>query len=118
MQRNTQINISHEKIPTFAQHIKFVMSKPYSKWYIIKLKNKKVGSIYLSLQDEIGIFIEKRFRNKGIGSKALQILIEKNPKSRFLANVNPKNTKSIRFFKSSGFKLIQYTYEVIPSDLQ
>ena len=28
------------------------------------------------------------------------------------ANVNPKNKKSLDFFKKNGFKLIQYTYEL------
>ena len=111
-QRSPQINILHKKMPTFAQHVKFVMLEPYSNWYVIKLKNKKVGSIYLTLQNEIGIFIEKRCQSKGIGSAALQIMIEINPRSRFFANLNPKNTKSIKFFKDHGFKLIQYTYEM------
>jgi RimJ/RimL family protein N-acetyltransferase len=72
----------------------------------------KVGSIYLTSQNEIGIFIKKSFQNKQIGNIALRKLIKKNPKKRYLANVNPKNKKSIRFFKNNGFKLIQYTFEL------
>jgi RimJ/RimL family protein N-acetyltransferase len=111
--RDNHVNISHRKMPTYDEHVKFVMSKPYSKWYIIKFKNRRVGSIYLSKQNEIGIFIKNGMQGKGIGKKAMQLLMKKNPRTRYLANVNPKNIKSIDFFKKNGFRLIQYTYELI-----
>jgi len=115
-QRGSSVNISHKKMPTYTQHVKFVLSKPYLIWYTIRVKNKKVGSIYLSHQNEIGIFTEKKFQNKGIGKQVLKMIMKKHPKSRYLANVNPKNKNSIKFFKKNSFKLIQYTYELIPSD--
>lgn len=117
LERNPKANISHKKMPTYTEHKIFVMSKPYSRWYVIKYENKNAGSVYLTKQNEIGIFIKKEFQNKGIGKVVLQLLIEKNPKSRYLANVSPKNLKSMEFFKKNGFKLIQYTYEMINSDL-
>ncbi len=112
MERNPKANISHKKMPTYNEHVSFVSAKPYSKWYVILYRVNKVGSIYLTSQNEIGIFIKKSFQNKQIGNIALRKLIQKNPKKRYLANVNPKNKKSIRFFKNSGFKLIQYTFEL------
>ena len=112
MERDTRVNISHKKMPTYNQHVSFVSAKPYSKWYVILYRVNKVGSIYLTSQNEIGIFIKKSFQNKQIGNIALRKLIQKNPKKRYLANVNPKNKKSIRFFKNNGFKLIQYTFEL------
>ena len=110
-ERNPSANISHKKMPTYAEHVKFVMSRPYSKWYIIIHKNKKVGTIYLTKQNEIGIFIKNKMQDKQIGHRTLELLMEKNPRKRYLANVSPKNKKSIRFFTHNGFKLIQYTYE-------
>jgi len=112
MERDTKANISHKKMPTYNQHVSFVSAKPYSRWYVILYGAIKAGSIYLTSQNEIGIFIKKSFQNKQIGNIALNKLIQKNPKKRYLANVNPKNKKSIRFFKNSGFKLIQYTFEL------
>ncbi len=111
-ERDPQTNISHKKMPTYLQHEKFVKSKPYKKWYIIKSQSNKVGSIYLSEQDEIGIFLKKDVQGKNIGNQALEILMKKSPKQRYLANVNPNNSKSISFFEKNGFKLIQYTYEL------
>jgi RimJ/RimL family protein N-acetyltransferase len=111
-ERNPTANISHKKMPTYAEHVKFVMSRPYSKWYIIIHKNKKVGTIYLTKQNEIGIFIKNKMQDKRIGQRTLELLMEKNPRKRYLANVSPKNKKSIRFFTGNAFKLIQYTYEL------
>lgn len=115
-EREIDTNISHKKMPTYNEHIDFVQSKPYSKWYIIYFGRKKVGSVYISKQNEIGIFIKRKFLKKGIGTKVLKIILEKNPKKRFLANINPKNKKSIEFFKKNGFKLLQLTYELETGD--
>ena len=110
-ERDPRANISHRKMPTYSQHTKFIKSKPYSKWYIILKSKQKIGSIYLSKNDEIGIFLSKKFQGKNVGNFALNELMKKNTRKRFLANVNPKNKKSIAFFKNNNFKLIQYTFE-------
>ena len=112
MERDARANISHKKMPTYNQHVAFVSAKPYSKWYVILSNTNKAGSIYLTSQNEIGIFIKKSFQGKQLGNIALHKLIQKNPKKRYLANVNPQNKKSMRFFKDNGFKLIQYTFEL------
>lgn len=110
-------NISHRIMPTYAEHVKFVKSKPYKAWYVVYFGSKKVGSVYLSKQNEIGIFLLKKYHGNDIGQQALHLLMQKNPEKRYLANVNPKNSKSIKFFKKNKFKLIQYTYELMPDDL-
>ena len=115
-QRDPRANISHKRMPSFKQHESFIQSKPYSKWYIIEYEKQKVGSIYLTQTNEIGIHIIKAIRRKNIATLALQILMKKHPKQRYLANINPKNQKSIKFFTKQKFNLIQYTYELIPSD--
>ncbi len=111
-ERDPKINISHKRMPSYSEHTRFVLSKPYSKWYIIYYKNRKVGNVYLSKMNEIGIFILKTIKVKGLGSLVLEQVLKKNPKTRYLANVSPKNIKSAEFFKKNGFKLIQHTYEL------
>ena len=111
-ERDPLANISHKKMPSYHEHLLFVSSKPYSKWYVILYGANKVGSIYITAQNEIGIFIKKSFQDKQIGSVVLKKLIQKNPKKRYLANVSPKNKNSINFFKKNKFKLIQYTFEL------
>lgn len=111
-ERDPKANISHKKMPSYTQHVKFVMSKPYSKWYVINFLNTDVGSIYLTKDNEIGIFVKKDFHGKGIATSSLNLLMKMNPRSRYLANVNPKNKKSMEFFKKQNFHLLQHTYEL------
>ena len=45
-ERDPRANISHKKMPTYNEHVMFVSSRPYSKWYVILYgnvspKNKK-----------------------------------------------------------------------------
>ncbi len=111
--RNPKDNISHKKMPTYLQHVKFIKSKPYSKWYVILNNEERIGSIYLSKNNEIGVFLSKKIQSKGYGQQALKQIIEKNPRKQYLANINPNNKKSNEFFMRNQFKLIQYTYELI-----
>jgi len=114
-ERDARVNISHKKMPTYNEHLKFIKSKPYTKWYIVKWGTQKIASIYLTSQNEIGIFIKKTHQNKNLGGIIMSQLIQKNPRERYLANVSPKNKISENFFKSYGFKFIQKTYELTPN---
>ncbi len=112
-ERDSIVNISHKKMPTFQEHLKFFLSQPYTKWYIILLNKEKMGSIYLSKQDEIGIVLKNKIKNEEIRTTSLKLLMNANPRKRYLANINPRNLKSELFFKKNKFKLIQHTYEII-----
>ena len=111
-ERDSRANISHKKMPTYNEHLKFIRSKPYAKWYIVEFGASKIASVYLTSQNEIGIFIKKTYQNKKLGGVILSQLIQKNPRERYLANVSPKNKTSGNFFKSNGFKFVQKTYEL------
>lgn len=112
-ERDPKANISHKQMPSYDEHVKFISSNPYTVWYIVYFEGKKVGSIYLSKQDEIGIFLKRDYMGKKVGSQAIKILMKQNPRKRFLANIGPKNEESLEFFKKHKFQLIQYTYEFI-----
>lgn len=112
-ERDPKVNISHRQMPTMAQHKKFIASRPYKSWDLIIAGSQAVGAVYLSKQNEIGLFIFKKFRSMGFGRKALGLLMKKHRKeTRFLANVNPMNKKSMKFFEKLGFLHIQNTYEL------
>ena len=111
-ERDPKTNISHQKMPTLKQHIKFINSKPYFKWYIIYLNSEKVGSIYMSKQNEVVIHVLKKFVFEKISSRALKTIIEKNPRKKLFINISPQNRKLQQFFSKKGFKLIQYTYRL------
>ena len=116
-ERKLYVNISHKKNPTYVKHVKFVMSKPYSKWYIIYYGKQKIGSIYLTKQDEVGIRFKEPLRSvfqprKRLWLQVLKIMMKKNPRNRYLININPSNTSMKNFLTDEGFELIQHTYEI------
>ena len=116
-ERDPITRISHKKMPTFSQHEKFVLSHPYTKWYIIYHQKEKVGSIYLTKQDEIGIHFKEPLRptlqpKNTLYLQVLKMIMKKNPRNRYLVNINPRNTWMKNFLKNAGFELIQHTYEI------
>jgi hypothetical protein len=108
--RNPIANISHEKMPSYKQHIEFVKSKPYTKWYIIYVTKMKIGTIYLSKQDEIGIHMIKEKQFIGIEEKSIKILMGKNPRKKYTINSSIRNKKLIKLLEKNGFKRVQYSY--------
>ena len=111
-ERNPSANISHKKMPSYDEHVEFVMSKPYTVWYVIECDKKNVGAIYLSKHDEIGISINNNYEYKDIAKPALKSLMELNPRKRYLVNVGPKDTKAQEFLLKNGFTRLEYVYEI------
>ena len=109
-QREGIVNISHKSLPTWEEHVEFFKNNTYKSWDIIWVGNTRVGNIYLTKNDEIGIFIDKKSQSKGYGTEALEEFMKKNGKKRYLANISPTNYKSIQFFGKHGFIHIQNTY--------
>ncbi len=110
-ERTPQVNISHRALPDWDSHVAFIESRPYDAWYLMLQDNEPVGAIYLSKTSEIGVFVLAAYRGHGYGKQAIEVLMEQHPRERFLANINPTNTRSIKFFQSLGFSHIQNTYE-------
>ena len=110
--KDPSTNISHKKMPSYDEHIEFVMSKPYTNWYIIECDKKNVGSIYLSKQDEIGISIDNDYEYDKIVRPALKLLVKLNPRKRYLVNVSPDDIRSQEFLLKNGFTGLEYVYEM------
>lgn len=103
-----KVGISHKRMPSYEEHIAFIRSEPYQAWYLIEDAGY-VGSIYLTRQREVGLFIFIEQQGKGYGRLAIELLRAKHP-GKLLANINPANCRSIRFFETLGFEHIQNTY--------
>ncbi len=110
-ERTPEINISHRRLPSWEDHLAFIASRPYDAWYLIEAHNQLIGAIYLSKMSEIGVFILRDHRGHGHGKRAIELLMQRHPRDRFLANINPANRPSIEFFQALGFQHIQNTYE-------
>ena len=111
LQRKKIVNISHKKMPTYEEHVKFIESEPYSKWYIIQIDDKKIGSIYLTKENEIGIHFFTQYEESERFQNVIKEFFLKEPQDRFVMNVSPKNEQYIDLVKKLGFHLVQHTYE-------
>ena len=100
-------------MPSYDEHVNFILSNPYPIWYIIEYEGKKIGSIYLSKQDEIGISLVDNSLYDKIGKSIIKLLNKNNPRKRYLAKVSPQNKKLQNFFVNNGFTGLEYTYELI-----
>ena len=104
-------SISHKKMPTVEEHIKFIESKPYPYWWII-FDNGVIGNAYLTDRNEIGVHIIGGHRGKKYGSRVVDMIMRITKKPYYLANINPTNKVSIGMFKKKGFECIQWTYKL------
>ena len=110
--RDPIASISHKKMPNYDEHVNFILSNPYTIWYIIEYEGEKTGSIYLSKQDEIGIFLVDNSLYDKIGKSIIKLLFKNNPRKRYFAKTSPQNKKLQNFFVNNGFIGLEYTYEV------
>lgn len=106
------VNISHRKMPTWKQHLAFIRSRANGDWYLIDCMGGWAGWVYLNTRGEIGLMIFPNARGFGIGGWALKAIMKRHPRKNYLANINPKNKRSIKFFERLGFKIVQQTYEL------
>lgn len=118
--QNLEMNISHQAMPSMREHALFVRSRPYRIWYLIRHNGLIAGTIYATTLNEIGIHLFQDYRGRGIAKWALEQLIARHkplpavPARRigaWLANINPKNLRSIDFFEKAGFELKAYTFQ-------
>jgi len=128
-EREPNQSISHEKMPTREEHKSFVDRIhylghcPYKAWYFVhqaetateiypSCLSSVVGTAYLTNEREIGVSILKKYHRRGYGKSAVQLLMAMHPGEEFLANINPLNEESIKFFEGLGFNHIQNTYRL------
>lgn len=109
-QRQAHENISHHKMPTWAQHVAYLTSRPHEAWYWFATDaGIPAGCIYLSNRREIGIGVLRPYQRQGLAKRAICELMMLHP-GTFFANVNPGNAASRAVFEGMDFRLLQVTY--------
>ena len=120
---NDILKIDHTDMPVFYTKDQMVIylngnQDPFMNGqvrYMITIDNMSIGYIDLYNFDivhsraGVGIFIDKKFRKKGIANKALKTLIEISNKklhlNQLFAEVFQSNKAAISLFEHAGFKL-------------
>ena len=111
-ERRPEESISHKEMPAWDDHVKFVHSMPYRNWYLISEdSNIPIGTIYLTVAREVGVFVIAEHRGHGYARRAVEMLLDLHP-GRILANVNPSNYISRKLWEGMDGELIQVTYSV------
>lgn len=110
IQRPKYMNISHRRVPTPQDHRRFVRSKPYRQWSFVRVDGRIAGAIYLSKLNEIGFFLFRAHRGKGLEAEILRTYLTRMRGRRLLANVSVNNPSYARLFRGLGFRPIQNTY--------
>lgn len=110
-ERTPQQSISHERMPSWDEHVAYIAKRPVPYWYLLERDDGMiVGSIYLSRRREVGIQIFRIHFHMGYGTTAVEELALMHPGVLY-ANVAPMNWESHAFFNKLGGKIIQATYK-------
>jgi len=117
-ERDSIINVTHKKLPSFAQHLQYIKSQPYDAWYIILVESKKVGHIEIFSDDRIGWFLKKEFKGFGFVIPAFEELKKLHKREKYIGKVNPKNFEAqnllikLKFIlKSTHPDVLRYEYK-------
>ena len=112
--------ISHQEMPSYAQHREFVTNHPYRAWYLVKELDTYVGSFYITDQNTIGINIHKDFIPNSLplimkevkGNYAPLPAIKSVRGGSFSVNVAPQNLELMAELERCGCLLAQVSYLV------
>lgn len=75
----------------------------YAELYVITADNVEIGLVMISNGNEIGIFIEPDFQNKGIATKAIELLKDKSNLKELVAEATLDNEQAIKSLQKNGF---------------
>jgi hypothetical protein len=109
--------ISHKRLPTYIEHMEFVISHPYRFWFIIKEHEGFIGTLYATKNNWLGVFVMQG--KEDVIKPAITLFLKKIKPLKpiksvrgelFSVNVPPSNKKLISILKSMGASLVQVTY--------
>lgn len=129
LERPGHANISHRSMPSIDEHKAYVANHPYRSWYVLEsdiirepLPHRvPVGTILLTMQNEIGIAILRIYQRQGWAARAIAELIDFLPPlppipgvrcAQYIANVAPDNLESHRLFEGLGAKIVSTTFQL------
>jgi hypothetical protein len=116
---NSRIHkISHKNIPSMEEHSSFVRNHRYRAWFLIKVMDEVIGTVYLTEQNTIGLNIREEFIKDSLPYVIEKIRSEFEPlpelksnrAAQFSINVAPSNIKLIEALEQYGCKCSQISF--------
>ena len=112
-------SISHKSLPNYVEHKKFVKNHQYRTWYLIFQNENLIGSLYITKDNCIGLFLIKWKKN--LVEKIFNWILKRyTPRPAikslvtdfFFINVSPNNLKLIKILNKLNFEKIQLTFKI------
>ena len=111
-------------LPSFEDSEKFVKKyffdnehHEYDKWYmVLNEENTIIGNVCITKKNMIGYHILEEYQRQGYGEESIKLLMEHNPREKYIATVNVSNDASIKFIKKFGFVEKGYIFEKVILD--
>ena len=106
--------LTPEAMPTTTEHLQYLTFGPISHYYIYMEDFTYKGVIYLKDNNDICIFIAKKYLGQKCGEKCVEEflkIMERDPKIKdLIATVNIDNVPSNKLFERLGFKHVANIY--------
>lgn len=104
-------NLPEEEINRINNYIITYVPKLLDNYFNIVINNKVIGCVLITNKDDgkllDEIYIEEKFRNKGIGTSIIKDIIREN--TIVYLWVYKENKQAISLYKKLGFKVIDET---------
>lgn len=86
-------------------HLSWFSSRPNGRHdYIIEYKGRRVGSVNLSPDSFVGVYIgEIDLWGEGVGVSAVEWVCKRHPREEFFAEIHEENSASKALFEGCGF---------------
>jgi hypothetical protein len=117
-ERTSEEAISHQYMPSYAEHIQFVRERPYRAWYLLQ-DDGVIGAVSVNDRNEIRVGIIRSRKTPALVREAILAItrlhqplkaIPSDRVGRYVMNVNPANTDLAGVLDSMGAVHIQSTY--------
>ena len=115
--KNRKYSISHTSTPSKNEHSEFVAKHPYRVWYLIYKNKSLIGSVYLHVDNSVGIDLIEYYKNE-IFLIIKYIKDNHNPlpsiksvrRDNFFINVASENKHLVKILKKLDMSEIQRSY--------
>jgi len=102
------LSVTFLKMPSFEEFFKNKIER-----FVITDGIQLYGFVQILENNEIGYFLDEKFRLRGLGSEAVELLMKFMPRKRYFATINDKNEPSKKLVTKLGFKPKATIYEKI-----
>jgi len=98
-------------LPSFSAYRTWLTAQPCDRYYLCSENGVFRGSVLLRPwgddaqgRCEIGVFVFARHRGEGVGTRAVEAILNRHPQTSPVAIINPHNQASESLFRKFGFR--------------